>query len=643
MIEYLNPQNHTIQLSTPDKKIIKVPANAKVIMSEWYLNYCPKYLRVVREVGATSKVVIPKNIVKYNKNASTKNAIKPTRKKRKILLQNKTGVNAQGKSKTERHGKTGARSQSISRIVDRRPVVGRQLRENGRKVFSESCQQNDWSVSNNVGIGILSYNRLSSVQRLISSIRRHTDLSKTTVFVSDESTSPEVKKWLKKQTDIVVMTDQKRLGIAGNSNRLLRCLSRFKHCFLLNDDVEILKRGWEQFYVNAATKTGFRHFCYHQIGVYGAKRDGKLSNRGGYRIETIAEKPHGAVIFYTQEIFDKVGFFDERFGMYGAEHVDWSERVSFSGLQPKGYHDIVGSERYFKIHKEKSVVPDRSQELQKGRETYRNVRDPRRVRVEATTASEVPSATVIIPLRNIGRQGATETVINHIRSQLFPNIEIILCEQDQKNNFSLVNSMPCRYVLAKSKYPAMPFTKAIAFNLGVAKATYSRVILQDADIVCPSNYVAKVCQLLNTHEGVHIGSKVMYLSKVSSQEAVKNATINNKLECERAVGYFEGGSLACTKSAYFRVGGFNEIFEGYGVEDCDFFDRLKNFSKFFNTRTEDFVHLWHGRTTGWERHHRRNKKIALQIGAQYSRQAYVSSLVAKIRSTYPEVAKELGI
>ena len=48
--------------------------------------------------------------------------------------------------------KAGARAQPINRLVDRRPVVGRQLRENGRKVFLESCQNNDSSVSNNIGI-----------------------------------------------------------------------------------------------------------------------------------------------------------------------------------------------------------------------------------------------------------------------------------------------------------------------------------------------------------------------------------------------------------------------------------------------------------------------------------------------------------
>jgi predicted glycosyltransferase involved in capsule biosynthesis len=183
----------------------------------------------------------------------------------------------------------------------------------------------------------------------------------------------------------------------------------------------------------------------------------------------------------------------------------------------------------------------------------------------------------------------------------------------------------------------------MAFNLGIANATNEFIILQDADILCPASYVQKIHDLLCKHEGVHVGSKVLYMSNNSTKEIVKTNKIDSKKQCERAVGYFEGGSLACTKKAYFACGGFNEIFEGYGVEDCDFFSRLKYNTNFYNTRTEDFVHMWHGRVPGWEVHHRRNKKIGKQLKKQYNMHSYIVSLVAKIKKTYPELAKELEL
>jgi len=634
MVEYINPQGHAIQLSSPDKGIIKVAPHSRMVLSDWYMRYCPKYLRVVRIVETTNKSIKPKNVNEVKHAPGARKAIIKPGQKHKVI-QNKAGK-VRSKTQPKRAGKTGINSQSVPKSKNQRPVVGRALREN-KKLFVNSCQKNDWTVSNNIGIGILSYNRLRSIQRLISSIRSHTDLKKTTVFVSDESTNEDVKTWLNKQTDIVVLTNQRRLGVAGNSNRLLRCLERFRFKFLLNDDVEILQRGWEQFYITASQKSKFQHFCYHQHGVYGAKRNNPNSRHGGLGITTITEKPHGALMFFTDNVFQKVGFFDEKFGTYGIEHVDWSERVSMSNIQPKGYHDVQGSDRFFKIHKDASSVPQRSQSLKQAREIYKKIKSPNRIRVEATEYTKVPSVSVIIPIKNIGRQDATETIVNSIRSQLFPNIEIIISEQDQTSRFNTEPVKPCKYLFAKNRHKDQPFTKAMAFNLGVINATYPKIILQDADIICPSNYVKKISELLDTHAGVHIGSKVLYMNQKSSREITSTRVINAKKDCERAVGYFEGGSLACTKKAYFKCGGFNEVFEGYGIEDCDFFERLKYAVKFYNVRTEDFVHLWHGRTSGWNVHHQRNKKIYSQLKKQYNMVSYIASLIKKLRATYPGI------
>lgn len=649
LIEYLNPQGHTIQLSAPDKSIIKIPAHGKVVLSDWYMTYCPKYLRVVREVGSEAANLTPKPLptqAQYKRNK--RQPLEPrTAQKQRLKIQNKSGARPAEPIIKAPPARSTAKAQPISSkpiSEGRKPIVGRPARGLYKDLLQSACQNNPWTISNNIGIGILSFNRLDCLQRLIASIRRFTDLSRTTVFVSDESTDPAVRNWLKDQTDIVVLTDQPRLGIAGNSNRLLRCLSRFRWAFLLNDDVEILNSGWAEFYRVASTHTGIHHFCYHQVGVYSAKR-GPTTNVAGYHVETIREKPHGAVMFFTNTAFEKVGYFDEQFGLYGMEHVDWSNRISLSGIQLPGFHDVLGSERYFKIYGETSSVSnaERGPELQKSRELYQQLSSPERIRVEPTPKSEVPSISIVIPLRNIDRQGAAETIINAMRGQLFPNVDIVLVEQDAQSKFKLDNVLPCRYFLAANRHPSQPFTKALAFNLGVAKAKYNKVILQDADITVPANYSQKIYRLLDQHDGVHIGSRVIYLTQDASERVIRTGIISEESECERAVDYFEGGSLACIKKRYFSVGGFNEIFEGYGVEDCDFFERLKAFSSFYNVRTEDFIHLWHGRTPGWDLHHRRNRKIADQIRKQYTLHTYVASLVNKIKTTYPAVAKELNL
>jgi hypothetical protein len=75
---------------------------------------------------------------------------------------------------------------------------------------------------------------------------------------------------------------------------------------------------------------------------------------------------------------------------------------------------------------------------------------------------------------------------------------------------------------------------------------------------------------------------------------------------ERYITYFEGGSLACTKTYYSKIGGFYEEYVGYGCEDCDFYLRLSIGGSFKEDRRIPLYHLWHPRTDKWTEHHEIN-------------------------------------
>jgi hypothetical protein len=114
---------------------------------------------------------------------------------------------------------------------------------------------------------------------------------------------------------------------------------------------------------------------------------------------------------------------------------------------------------------------------------------------------------------------------------------------------------------------------------------------------------------LETSDACHLGGKVIYTDESSTKKINAGGIVDHEVQCERVVGYFEGGSLACTVSAYWKCGAFNEDFWGYGCEDCDFYARLAGYTKWAEDRSFDFLHLWHTRTTGWGEHHKRNKAI----------------------------------
>lgn len=583
MIEFVNPHPYQITLVGPDGKIVKIPKSARVVLSEYFLKYQPKFLQPLRDVNSdtpSTKSVNPHASLKKNRGTikaennsvkKRKEALKIMKKRRVAGIQNqKDGVRAQpvNRKKRPKRRPKQTRLETVRGVRRKRRkggVVGRAFSGDATDLYKNNLGNATVPISNNIGVGILSYNRLSCIKRLLESIRSHTDLSKTTIFVSDESTDEDVKNYLRNQQDIVLIDNSERLGIAGNTNRLLNCLRRFRYKILLNDDVEILSQGWENFYVDAMNKTGYHHFCYRQYGIYGAaRRQDKVVKSNGVNLKKIIDKPHGAVMVFDDIAFDKVGYFDEIFDTYGMEHVDWSNRVALSNIQPQGFYDVAGSHKYFKIYNECSST--NKQTLKPNRDKYNSFKDDKnRVYISPSDKCNVQEISAIIPCRAEDRDTKIiETVVLNMKGQLFPHIDIILVEQDVIKKCDYNNIRPCTHILKTGSSPNQPFTKSIAFNHGAAKAQTERLILQDADCIVKADYVKRVDKILDEYEGCHIGKYVTYLNNESTKKLIVDKKLSDNAHFERAVNYFEGGSLACRRHTYFKVGGFNDMFIGYG-------------------------------------------------------------------------------
>ena len=593
MPEFVNNNRHSVSLLGPDKTVKVIAPNERVILSDYFKRYIPRYLKILNENVTTKPIIV-------STNKSTISIEFPMRHPRRVEP-NKTRIPV--------------REIRAKYTSGQRQIVGRVSMASieATKYYQKMIASNTlFPISNDIGIGILSYNRLNSLKRLIDSIIKHTNLVMTTVFISDESTDQSIKQYLTTLgNNFVIVPTTERLGVAGNTNRLLQCLSRFTYKIILNDDVEILQPGWEHFFVDVLQKTGFHHFCYRQEGLLGASRaEGQITNQCGMRVQTIKEKPHGAVLVLDDIAFKTVGYFDESFGIYGMEHVDWSWRINKSGIQPEGYHDVIGAEHFYTIHHDSSVVENRASHLQIARNLMQaKHQDKTRCYINHNEKSKVAGVSYIIPYRSTdNRNNTIKTVALNIKAQKFPFIEIIMVEQDKATNIAYPVFKSIKYALAKSPTDSSPFIKALAFNTGFGCATQNKIILHDADMLVQNDYTTIVDNLLKEHEGVHIGKNVLYLTRDATSKLTTNDVLAPDLQLERTVGYFEGGSIACAYNTYIEIGGFNEDFIGYGVEDCEFFQRLTS-RLFFNQRSLDFVHLWHDRIQGWQVHHQRNKTI----------------------------------
>ncbi len=235
-------------------------------------------------------------------------------------------------------------------------------------------------VYNNIGISIINTDRVFCLTRLLDSIHKNTDpriLQECKVNVVDDSTNPLPIKSVCRQFKFVNFVHTGvRIGVANNTNNALQLLKDKEFSFIFNNDCEVLSKDWITFFYDASYKTKIHHFCFQQEGIWGAgteKRPEERSVINGVEIKTLHDCPQGALLIYNNLAFSKVGYFDSRtFRGYGKSHWDWSFRISESGIQIKGFHDVVGSNKYIKVHDEKCITESkqRAEDYRRNTEIY---------------------------------------------------------------------------------------------------------------------------------------------------------------------------------------------------------------------------------------------------------------------------------
>lgn len=219
-------------------------------------------------------------------------------------------------------------------------------------------------IPDKIGLAILNTDRSDCLRRLLDSFTKQTDkdiLDRSRVYVCDDSTNiSQIQSLCQKYSFVELVHTGTRIGVAKNTNVALNKLQDKEYCFIFNNDCELLQSGWLNFYITAIQLTNIHHFCFQQEGLWGAgtnKRPETKVTINGIQIKTIETSPQGALLIYDRKAFEQVGYFDAKaFKGYGKSHWDWSLRISESGIQIKGFHDVVGSNKYIKVHDEKSIT-----------------------------------------------------------------------------------------------------------------------------------------------------------------------------------------------------------------------------------------------------------------------------------------------
>jgi len=212
---------------------------------------------------------------------------------------------------------------------------------------------------NNFIISITTYNRLSYLKELINSWQiTKSDNVNWQVIIADDGSTDDTIKYIEnliiKDVEITLIKNR-RIGIHQQMNTIISKLEKldFDICFKVDDDVEFLKKGWDELYYKSIIETGFEHlvFCDNNWAVEQFLE--KEIEKENLISKTSILNVHGFFYTLTPNIIKNVGYFNvDDFGFRGMGHVDYTARCCMSGFNDKNSpFDIKNSNEYISASK----------------------------------------------------------------------------------------------------------------------------------------------------------------------------------------------------------------------------------------------------------------------------------------------------
>lgn len=133
---------------------------------------------------------------------------------------------------------------------------------------------------------------------------------------------------------------QTQQGIAKAKNKCLELSEGYDHVFLVDDDVYPKVIGWEKPYIESGLNHMALTFEKNSRGGYyspSVRRDGSWNGYNTYKA------PNGCFLYLTKKAIETAGGMRPEFGIWGFEHVEYSQRIHLLGLTPHPYIDVPNS------------------------------------------------------------------------------------------------------------------------------------------------------------------------------------------------------------------------------------------------------------------------------------------------------------
>lgn len=186
--------------------------------------------------------------------------------------------------------------------------------------------------------------------------------------------------------------------------------------------------------------------------------------------------------------------------------------------------------------------------------------------------------------------------VNYYKKHL-PDAKIIIVEQDSRADLSLIYDKIDKYVYINTG--GNFYSRSLGFNQGFNVSNTDYVILADADCLLDVNFLNNIDNYyaeFNSFFVIPYTNPVYYLSKEETESFILNNednlgnNSNRKLESLKNAS---GGIGILSSDNYYRVGGFDERFKGWGVEDDAFHNKCLAFKLSSKRLDGQMIHLYH--------------------------------------------------
>jgi hypothetical protein len=204
-----------------------------------------------------------------------------------------------------------------------------------------------------------------------------------------------------------------------------------------------------------------------------------------------------------------------------------------------------------------------------------------------------PEITFVIPHRGADRVPLLLATLQTILSQHGVALECIVVEQNTKSELA---ELPdgVRYIHLPHPTDPSGWYKSWAFNVGVSAARADVVVCHDGDLLVPCDYGREILKFLlnGDFEVVHLQRFLFCLNRGDTERLMDSKSLQHSSAPERVRQSWQGGTLAIKKESFFKIGGYDEDFVGWGGEDNEFYDRCTTLNA-WRYGYLPFLHLWH--------------------------------------------------